>query len=57
MKNILKGHITIKIFDSNGENPFFGKKIVKKVVTVVLSLNRSFEENNQFYKENLQKYH
>ena len=25
MKNILQGHITTKIFASNGESPFFGK--------------------------------
>ena len=44
MKNLLYGHtITTKIFDSYGENSFFGeKKIVKKLVTVVLSLNMSF---------------
>ena len=43
MKNILWGHITLNIFASNGENPFFvKKKIVKKVITVVLSLNTSF---------------
>ena len=41
MKNILSGHITIKIFDSNGEFFFLGKKI-KNLVTVVLSLNTSF---------------
>ena len=35
MKNILKGH-------SNDEDPFFGKKWLKKLVTVVLSLDRSF---------------
>ena len=44
MKNILWGHITINIFASNGENPFFWSKMVKKVVTVVLSLNTSFGE-------------
>jgi len=41
MKNILSGHITVNIIALNVENPFFCKKMVKKVVTVVLSVNTS----------------
>ena len=42
--------ITIKIFASIAENPFFGKKMVKKVITDVLSLNMSFGKTLKFGK-------